>query len=73
MPAAEEKPAGTPTVDRTADSKPGDLKDKQLEAKGAAPSTKRGLEDEEPKIEGSSSSTRKRPKLAEPEAIVISD
>ncbi|KAM5540429.1 hypothetical protein V8D89_005887 [Ganoderma adspersum] len=74
-PAAEEKPPGTPTVDRTADSKAGDLKDKQPEGKGAAPCAKRGLEDDwkEPKIEGSRSWTRKRPKLAEPEAIMISD
>lgn len=75
MPAAEEKPGGSPMVDRTGagDSKRGDWKEKQAEVKGAAPCAKHGLEGEQGKMDGSSSSSRKRPKLAEPEAIVISD
>ncbi|PIL37072.1 transcription factor [Ganoderma sinense ZZ0214-1] len=71
-PAAEDKPRASPTVDRASDLRQGDPKAGQ--AKDAMRSaTKRALEGEESKIEGSRSPTQKRPKLVKPEAIVISD
>ncbi len=69
MSAAEEKPEGSPTVDRTADPQPSKVR----QMKGTTPCSKRGLEDEGVKSEREMSSTPKRLKLAEPEAIVISD